>query len=61
MSVTEFVPATYEKRMALLVALLTCAMLLSFGTAYYLWTTRCAFCLPFLVLPARPHTFAVCS
>ncbi|RPD56748.1 hypothetical protein L226DRAFT_537827 [Lentinus tigrinus ALCF2SS1-7] len=38
-TVTEFVPASYEKRMALLVALLTCAMLASFGTAWYLWTT----------------------
>ena len=35
-----FVPASYEKRMALLVALLACAMVASFGTAYYLWTTR---------------------
>ncbi|KAJ8473847.1 hypothetical protein ONZ51_g7613 [Trametes cubensis] len=35
----RFVPASYEKRMALLVALLGCAMLLSFGTAYWLWTT----------------------
>ena len=35
-----FVPASYEKRMALLVALLACAMLASFGTAYYLWSTR---------------------
>ena len=40
-TVAEFVPASYEKRMALLVALLTCAMLASFGTAWYLWTTRC--------------------
>ncbi|KAI0629946.1 hypothetical protein C8Q77DRAFT_1212273 [Trametes polyzona] len=35
----DFVPASYEKRMALLVALLACAMLASFGTAYWLWTT----------------------
>ncbi|KAI0355773.1 hypothetical protein OH77DRAFT_1589745 [Trametes cingulata] len=35
----EFVPASYERRMALLVALLACAMLASFGTAYWLWTT----------------------
>ncbi|KAI0693613.1 hypothetical protein C8T65DRAFT_744652 [Cerioporus squamosus] len=38
-AVSEFVPASYEKRMALLVMLLTCAMLASFGTAWYLWTT----------------------
>ncbi|RDX44109.1 hypothetical protein OH76DRAFT_1409367 [Lentinus brumalis] len=38
-TVAEFVPASYEKRMALLVALLTCAMLASFGSAWYLWTT----------------------
>ncbi|KAI0369472.1 hypothetical protein BV20DRAFT_968067 [Pilatotrama ljubarskyi] len=37
--VVEFVPASYEKRMTLLVALLACAMLASFGTAYWLWTT----------------------
>ncbi|KAI0738783.1 hypothetical protein C8Q80DRAFT_1275024 [Daedaleopsis nitida] len=40
LSVTELVPASYEKRIALLVALLACAMLASFWTAYYLWTTR---------------------
>ncbi|OJT13912.1 hypothetical protein TRAPUB_9533 [Trametes pubescens] len=37
--VVEFVPASYEKRMALLVALLACAMLASFGTAYWLLRT----------------------
>ena len=40
LSVTEFVPASYEKRMALLVACLVCATVGSFWTAYYLWTTR---------------------
>lgn len=35
--VVVLVPASYEKRMALLVALLACAMLASFGTAYWLW------------------------
>ncbi|KAI0671286.1 hypothetical protein C8Q78DRAFT_991847 [Trametes maxima] len=38
-SASVFVPASYEKRMALLVALLACAMLASFGTAYWLWAT----------------------
>ncbi|KAI0823232.1 hypothetical protein BC628DRAFT_1496704 [Trametes gibbosa] len=38
-NVAEFVPASYEKRMALLVALLACAALASFGTAYWLWHT----------------------
>ncbi|KAI0642818.1 hypothetical protein C8Q79DRAFT_928667 [Trametes meyenii] len=38
-AVSVFVPASYEKRMALLVALLACAMLASFGTAYWLWST----------------------
>ncbi|KAL1946193.1 hypothetical protein VTO73DRAFT_15320 [Trametes versicolor] len=37
--VVELVPASYEKRMALLVALLACAMLASFGTAYWLLRT----------------------
>ena len=40
MAATELVPASYEKRMTLLVVLLTCAMLASFGTAWYLWSTR---------------------
>ncbi|KAL7279550.1 hypothetical protein ACG7TL_005948 [Trametes sanguinea] len=38
-STTVLVPASYEKRMALLVAVLACAMLASFGTAYWLWST----------------------
>ena len=40
-----FVPASYEKRMALLVAVLACAMVASFGTAYYLYSTRCVLAL----------------
>ncbi|KAM5541287.1 hypothetical protein V8D89_005216 [Ganoderma adspersum] len=36
-----FVPASHEKRMALLVVLLACTTMASFGVAYYLWTTRC--------------------
>ncbi|KAI0738776.1 hypothetical protein C8Q80DRAFT_1275017 [Daedaleopsis nitida] len=36
----EPVFASYEKRMVFLVALLTCAMLASFRTAYYLLMTR---------------------
>lgn len=40
LSLTEFVPASYEKRMALLVAVLICATAGSFWTAYWLWTTR---------------------
>ncbi|PIL34755.1 hypothetical protein GSI_02542 [Ganoderma sinense ZZ0214-1] len=38
--VSEFIPASHEKRMALLVVLLACATMASFGVAYYLWTTR---------------------
>ncbi|TBU21692.1 hypothetical protein BD311DRAFT_771748 [Dichomitus squalens] len=37
--VHELVPASYEKRMALLATLLAFAMIGSFGAAYYLWTT----------------------
>ena len=40
MRVDEFVPASYEKRMVLLVLLLACATVASFGAAYYLWATR---------------------
>ena len=39
-SQSAFIPASYEKRMALLVVLLACATMASFGVAYYLWTTR---------------------
>ena len=51
-SQSAFIPASYEKRMALLVVLLACATMASFGVAYYLWTTRCV-CLSF-----EPHVDA---
>ncbi|KAI1783326.1 hypothetical protein LXA43DRAFT_1047251 [Ganoderma leucocontextum] len=37
--VSEFVPASYQKRVVLLIVLLACATMASFGAAYYLWTT----------------------